>query len=162
MGIVKRFRKLNHNTSLSLGKVRMGGITLGFIFLLGIGEKVIQRWLDLSPETSYIIGQVVGFVICVLFASMIGLRLARLTARNRWAMISIFGFGALVGQIAAVLMNIGEEKSGLSEYFPYDVILSVVAGVGGYIAWRVHTTRLRRIKFEREMRIKKRRRTMVL
>ena len=157
MGIVKRFRKLNHNTSLSLGKVRMGGVTLGFIFLLGIGEKLVQRWLDLSPETSYIIGQAVGFVICVLFASMIGLRLARLTPRNRWAMISIFGFGMLVGQIVSVLTHIGEEKSGLSEYFPYDVILSVVAGVGGYIAWRVHTTRLRRIKLEREARIKRRR-----
>ena len=157
MGIVKRVRKLNHNTSLSLGKVRMGGVTLGFIFLLGIGEKLVQRWLDLSPETSYIIGQAVGFVICVLFASMIGLRLARLTPRNRWAMISIFGFGMLVGQIASVIAHIGEEKSGLSEYFPYDVILSVVAGVGGYIAWRVHTTRLRRIKLEREARIKRRR-----
>ena len=157
MGIVKRFRKLNHNTSLSLGKVRMGGVTLGFIFLLGIGEKLVQRWLDLSPETSYIIGQAVGFVICVLFASMIGLRLARLTPRNRWAMISIFGLGMLVGQIVSVLTHIGEEKSGLSEYFPYDVILSVVAGVGGYIAWRVHTTRLRRIKLEREARIKRRR-----
>ena len=157
MGIVKRFRKLNHNTSLSLGKVRMGGITIAFIFLLGIGEKFVPRWLNLSPETSYIIGQVTGFVICVLFASMIGLRLARLTPRNRWAMISIFGFGMLVGQIVSVLTHIGEEKSGLSEYFPYDVILSVVAGVGGYIAWRVHTTRLRRIKFEREARIKRRR-----
>ena len=157
MGIVKRFRKLNHNTSLSLGKVRMGGVTLGFIFLLGIGEKLVQRWLGLSPETSYIIGQAVGFVICVLFASMIGLRLARLTPRNRWAMISIFGLGMLVGQIVSVLTHIGEEKSGLSEYFPYDVILSVVAGVGGYIAWRVHTTRLRRIKLEREARIKRRR-----
>ena len=157
MGIIKRFQKINHNTSLSLGKVRMGGITLGFTFLLGIGEKVIQRQLDLSPETSYIIGQATGFVICVLFASMIGLRLARLTARNRWAMISIFGFGMLVGQIISVLTHIGEEKNGLSEYFPYDIILSVVAGVGGYIAWRIHTTRLRRIKFEREARIKRRR-----
>ena len=54
MGIIKRFQKFNHNTSLSLGKVRMGGVTLGFIFMLGIGEKVIQRQLDLSPETSYI------------------------------------------------------------------------------------------------------------
>lgn len=158
MGIVKRFRKLNHNTSLSLGKVRMGGVTLGFIFLLGIGEKLVQRWLDLSPETSYIIGQAVGFVICVLFASMIGLRLARLTPRNRWAMISIFGFGMLVGQIASVIAHIGEEKSGLSDYFPYDVILSAVAAVGGYIAWRVHTVRLRRIKLDREMCVKHHRR----
>ena len=158
MGIVKRVRKLNHNTSLSLGKVRMGGVTLGFIFLLGIGEKLVQRWLDLSPETSYIIGQAVGFVICVLFASMIGLRLARLTPRNRWAMISIFGFGMLVGQIASVIAHIGEEKSGLSDYFPYDVILSAVAAVGGYIAWRVHTVRLRRIKLDREMCVKHHRR----
>ena len=158
MGIVERFRKLNHNTSLSLGKVRMGGITLGFIFLLGIVEKFVPRWLNLSLETSYIIGQVTGFVICVLFASMIGLRLARLTARNRWAMISIFGFGMLVAQVASVIAHIGEEKSGLSEYFPYDVICSVVAAIGGYIAWRVHTTRLRRIKLEREDRIKRHKR----
>lgn len=157
MGIVKRFRKINHNTSLSLGKVRMGGITLGLIFLLGIGEKFVPRWLNLSPETSYIIGQAVGFVICVLFVAMIGYRLARLTSRNRWAMISIFGFGALAGQIATVLVNIGEEKSGLSEYFPYDFIISTVVAIGGYIAWRVHTTRLRRIKFERECRIKRHR-----
>lgn len=158
MGIVKRFRKLNHNTSLSLGKVRIGGITLGLMFLLAIGEKFIPRWLNLSPESSYMVGQAAGFVICVVFVSVIALRLSRLTPRNRWAMISIFGFGMLVGQIASVIAHIGEEKSGLSDYFPYDVILSAVAAVGGYIAWRVHTVRLRRIKLDREMCVKHHRR----
>ena len=157
MGIVKRFRKLNHNTSLSVGKVRIGGITLGLMFLLAIGEKFIPRWLNLSPESSYMVGQAAGFVICVVFVSVIALRLSRLTPRNRWAMISIFGFGALVGQVMSVLLNLDEEGRGLSEYHPYDVILGVVAFVGGYIAWRVHTTRLSRIKLEREARIKRRR-----
>lgn len=158
MGIVKRFRKLNHNTSLSLGKVRIGGITLGLIFLLGICDKFVARWFNLSPESSYIVSQTIGFVICVVFASVIALRLARLTPRSRWAMISIFGFGMLVGQIVALLTHIGEEKNGLSEYFPYDVILYILAAVGGYIAWRVHTVRLRRILLERQAKAMRKRR----
>ena len=157
MGIVKRFRKLNHNTSLSVGKLRVGGLTIAFILIVGLGWKLISKKLNLSPEEAHLVNEIVGHAIAVLFVVVVGYRLLRLSARNRWAMITIFGFGMLVGQIVSVLTHIGEEKSGLSEYFPYDVILSVVAGVGGYIAWRLHTTRLRRIKLEREARIKRRR-----
>lgn len=157
MGIVKRFRKLNHNTSLSVGKLRVGGLTIAFILIVGLGWKLISKKLNLSPEEAHLVNEIVGHAIAVLFVVVVGYRLLRLSARNRWAMISSFGFGALVGQIMSVLLNLNEEGRGLSDYFPYDVILSVVAFVGGYIAWRIHTTRLRRIKLEREARIKRRR-----
>ena len=156
MGIIKRLQKLNSKTSLSLGKVRMGGFTIALILLLGIGEKLISRWLNLTPEVENIVSESMSFAVAALFISVVVFRLARLTSRNRWAMICIFGSGALAGQIVSVLCHLGEEKSGLSEYFPYDVILYVVAIVGGYIGWRIATARVRRIKLEREERIKRR------
>ena len=158
MGIIKRFRKVNHNTSLSLGKLRIGGATLGLILLLGIGEKFVMQRFNLSPEVASVMSSAVGAVISVLFVTVGVFKLARLTPRNRWAIVSFFGFSALIGQVFVILVHLGEEKSGLSDYFPYDVILSVVAFVGGYIAWRVYTTRLRRIKLEREERINRRKR----
>ena len=156
MGIIKRLRKLNNDTSLSLGKVRMGGFAIALILLLGIGEKLIPRWLNLTPEVENIVSELIGLTIAALFVTIVAIRLARLSARSRWAMICIIGSGALAGVIASVPCHIGEDKSGLSEYFPYDVILYVVAVVGGYIGWRVATARLQRIKFEREERIKRR------
>ena len=156
MGIIKRIQKLNSDTSLSLGKVRMGGLAIALILLLGIGEKLIPRWLDLSPEVANIVSKAMGFVVAAFFIAIVAIRLMRLSARSRWAMICIFGSGALAGQIVSVLCHIGEEKSGLSEYFPYDVILYIVAIVGGYIGWRVATARIRRIKLEREERIRRR------
>ena len=57
----------------------------------------------------------------------------------------------------SILLNLDEEGKGLSGYFPYDMIIAIVAAVGGYIAWRIYTIRLRRIKFEREARISRRR-----
>ena len=161
MGIVNRFRKLNHDTSLSLGKVRIGGITLGLIFLLGIGGKLVARWSVLSPETALMVSQAMDFAVSLLFVSVIVVRLARLTSRNRWAMICIFGSGALIGQIVSVLMNMDEVQNGLSDYFPYDVICYALAAVGGYIAWRIQTVRLQRIKLEREARIKRRKLNMM-
>ena len=157
MGIIKRFRKINHNTSLSLGKLRIGGATLGLILLLGIGEKFVIQRLNLSPEVASVVSSAVGAVISVLFVTVVVFKLVRLTPRNRWAIVSFFGFSALIGQMFFILVHLGEEKSGLSEYFPYDVLVAAVAAVGGYIAWRVHTTRLRRIKLERKARIKRRR-----
>ena len=156
MGIIKRIQKLNSDTSLSLGKVRMGGLAIALILLLGIGEKLIPRWLDLSPEVANIVSKAIGLAIAALFVAIVAIRLMRLSARSRWAMICIFGSGALAGQIVSVLCHIGEEKSGLSEYFPYDVILYIVAIVGGYIGWRVATARIRQIKLEREERIQRR------
>ena len=160
MGIVKRFRKLNHNTSLSLGKVRMGGATIALILIVGLGWKVLSKNIDLSPETYELVNEIVGHAIAVFFVSIVAYRLALLSARNRWAMVCIFGCASLVGSLAGVLLNLNEENKGLSEYFPYDVILYFVAAVGGYIAWRVYTARLRRIKLDREDRIKRKRRTM--
>ena len=157
MGIVKRIRKINHNTSLSLGKVRMGGFAIAFILIVGLGWKILSTKLNLSPETFDLVNEVVGCAIAALFVSIVAVKLARLTSRNRWAMISIFGFGALAGQIMSILLNIDEEGKGLSGYFPYDMIIAIVAAVGGYIAWRIYTIRLRRIKFEREARISRRR-----
>ena len=161
MGIIKRFRKLNHNTSLSLGKVRIGGIAIGFILIVGLGWKILSRKLELSPEVFSIANEAVGTAIAVIFVSIVAVKLARLTPRNRWAMICIFGFGSLVGLIMGILLNLGEEGKGLSEYFPYDMIIGIVATVGGYIAWRVHTTRLRRIKQEREDRIRRHKRSQL-
>ena len=154
MGIIKRIQKLNSDTSLSLGKVRMGGLAIALILLLGIGEKLIPRWLDLSPEVANIVSKAISFVVAAFFIAIVAIRLMRLSARSRWAMIC--SSGALAGQIVSVLCHIGEEKSGLSEYFPYDVILYIVAIVGGYIGWRVATARIRRIKLEREERIRRR------
>ena len=159
MGIIKRLQKLNHNTSLSLGKVRIGGIAIGFILIVGLGWKLLSRKLNLSPEMFSIANEVVGTAIAVIFVSIVAIKLARLTPRNRWAMICAFGFGSLVGLIMGILLNLGEEGKGLSEYFPYDMIIAIVATVGGYIAWRVHTTRLRRIKLEREDRIRRHKRS---
>lgn len=160
MGIVKRFRKLNHNTSLSLGKVRMGGAAIALILIVGLGWKALSKNVNLSPETYELVNEIVGHTIAVLFISIVAYRLALLSARNRWAMVCIFGCASLVGVLAGVLLNLNEAHKGLSEYFPYDVILYFVAAVGGYIAWRVHTARLRRIKNEREDRIRRKRRTM--
>ena len=157
MGIIKRFRKVNHNTSLSLGKLRIGGVTIGLILLLGIGEKLVPQWFNLSPDVASVVSSAIGALISVLFVAVVALKLVRLTPRNRWSIVSFFGFTALIGQVLFILVHLGEEKSGLSEYFPYDVIVAAVAAVGGYIAWRVHTTRLRRIKLEREERINRRR-----
>ena len=157
MGIIKRFRKVNHNTSLSLGKLRIGGVTIGLILLLGIGEKLVPQWFNLSPDVASVVSSAIGALISVLFVAVVALKLVRLTPRNRWSIVSFFGFTALIGQVFFILVHLGEEKSGLSEYFPYDVIVAAVVAVGGYIAWRVHTTRLRRIKLEREERINRRR-----
>ena len=157
MGIIKRFCKIDQEMSLSLGKLRMGGLAVAFILILGFGVKFIPRWLDLSQETTAMANKVIEFVIAVVFVSIVVFRLARLSARNRWAMVCIFGCGALIGLILAVLFHLGEEKTGLSEYFPYDVIIYAITAVGGYIAWRVQTARLRRIKLEREARIKRHR-----
>ena len=159
MGVLKRFQKVNHNTSLSLGKLRIGGATLGLILLLGIGEKFVSQRFDLSPEVASMVSSAVGAVISLLFVTVVVFKLVRLTPRNRWAIVSFFGFTALIGQVFFILVHLGEEGKGLSEYFPYDVICSVVAFVGGYIAWRVHTTRSRRIKLEREARINRRKRS---
>ena len=161
MGVIKRFRKLNHNTSLSLGKLRIGGFAIAFILIVGLGWKILSKRLNLSPETFNLVNEVVGCAIAVLFVSIVAVKLARLTSRNRWAMISIFGFGGLAGQIASILLNLNEENKGLSEYFPYDVILCIVAAVGGYIAWRVATARLQRIKLDRTERILRHRRNNI-
>ena len=158
MGIVKRLRKLNHNTSLSLGKIRIGGFAIAFMLIVGLGWKIISKRLELSPETFNLVNEVVGCAIAVLFVSIVAVKLARLTPRNRWAMICIFGFGSLVGLIMGILLNLGEEDKLLSDYFPYDTIIAVIAFVGGYIAWRVHTSRLRCIKLEREDRIRRHKR----
>lgn len=161
MGVIKRFRKLNHNTSLSLGKLRIGGFAIAFILIVGLVWKILSKRLNLSPETFNLVNEVVGWAIAVLFVAVVAVKLARLTSRNRWAMISIFGFSALAGQIAAILLNLNEEGKGLSEYFPYDIILYIVAAVGGYIAWRVATVRLQHIKLARESRIKRHRRNSI-
>ena len=158
MGIIKRFRKINHNTSLSLGKLRIGGFAIAFILIIGLGWKVISKRLNLPSETFNLVNEVVGCSIAVLFVSIVAVKLARLSARNRWAMICLLGCSSLVGALMGVLLNLNEEHKGLSEYFPYDVILYCVAAVGGYIAWRIHTTRLLRIKLDRENRIKRHRR----
>ena len=41
MGVIKRFRKLNHNTSLSLGKLRIGGFAIAFILIVGLVWKIL-------------------------------------------------------------------------------------------------------------------------
>ena len=160
MGIVQRFRKFNHNTSLSLGKVRIGGLSIAFILIVGLGWKLLSRKLDLAPGTYELVNEIVGCAITALFVVIVVVRLWRLSSRSRWAMICIFGCASLVGVLVGVLLNLNEEHRGMSEYFPYDVILYVLAAVGGYVGWRVRTAQLMRVKLEREARIKRKRHAM--
>lgn len=161
MGLINRLRKLNSRTSLSLGKMQIGGLSLAFILIIGFGWMFIRHKLDLTPKTYELVNEIVGLAIATLFVSIVVVKLSRLSPRNRWAMVCIFGCASLVGVLVGVLLNLNEEHRGLSEYFPYDVILYFVAAVGGYILYRMHTARLRRIQLERQARAMRKRRNAV-
>ena len=53
MGIIKRLQKLNSDTSLSLGKVRMGGFAIALILLLGIGDTGQGLWMLVASCVVY-------------------------------------------------------------------------------------------------------------
>ena len=108
MGLINRFRKLNSRTSFSLGKMQIGGLPLAFILIVGFGWMFIRHKLDLAPETYELVNEIVGLAIATLFVSIVVVKLSRLSSRNRWAMVCIFGCASLVGVLAGVFKIAGD------------------------------------------------------
>ena len=67
MGLINRLLKLNNRTSLSLGKMQIGGLSLAFILIVGFGWMFIRHKLGLAPETYEMVNEIVGLAIATAF-----------------------------------------------------------------------------------------------
>lgn len=153
--LIHKLRKLNRQYTFNIFRVRIGGLYMALFFLLVVGEKLVGKFVPMSPEMKNVVCETMSCIACLILGEEILRSLYKLLPRYRWATLLAMAFGAMAGLLFSVIFDLVDGAViPKNDYIALGVTFALV--VASFVAWRISVRKVKEIKLEREMARKRR------
>ena len=153
--ICKR-RKLNRQYTYNIFRVRIGGLYMALFFLLVVGEKLVGKFVPMSPEMKNVVCETISCIACLILGEEIMRSLFKLLPRYCWGTLLAMIGGAIGGLVITIIMDYFDSEVAVDTADFIALGVCVLLFGGAFLMWRMAIRKAREKKYEREMARKRR------
>ena len=154
--LVNKLRKLNRQYTFNIFRVRIGGLYMALFFLLVVGEKLVGKFVPMSPEMKNVVCETMSCIACLILGEEIMRSLFKLLPRYCWGTLLAMIGGAIGGLVATIIMDYFDSEVAVDTADFIALGVCVLLFGGAFLMWRMAIRKSREKKYEREMARKRR------
>jgi hypothetical protein len=129
---------------------------MALFFLLVVCEKLVGRFVPMSPEMKNIVCETMSCIACLILGEEILRSLFKLLPRYCWGSLSAMIGGAIGGLVITIIMDYFDSEVAVDTADCIALGACVLLFGGAFLMWRMAIRKAREKKYEREMARKRR------
>ena len=154
--LICKLRKLNRQYTYNIFRVRIGGLYMALFFLLVVGEKLVGKFVPMSPEMKNVVCETISCIACLILGEEILRSLFKLLPRYCWGTLLAMIGGAIGGLVITIIMDYFDSEVAVDTADFIALGVCVLLFGGAFLMWRMAIRKAREKKYEREMARKRR------
>ena len=154
--LICKLRKLNRQYTFNIFRVRIGGLYMALFFLLVVGEKLVGKFVPMSPEMKNVVCETMSCIACLILGEEIMRSLFKLLPRYCWGTLLAMIGGAIGGLVITIIMDYFDSEVAVDTADFIALGVCVLLFGGAFLMWRMAIRKAREKKYEREMARKRR------
>ena len=154
--LICKLRKLNRQYTYNIFRVRIGGLYMALFFLLVVGEKLVGKFVPMSPEMKNVVCETISCIACLILGEEIMRSLFKLLPRYCWGTLLAMIGGAIGGLVITIIMDYFDSEVAVDTADFIALGVCVLLFGGAFLMWRMAIRKAREKKYEREMARKRR------
>ena len=154
--LINKLRKLNRQYTFNIFRVRIGGLYMALFFLLVVGEKLVGKFVPMSPEMKNVVCETMSCIACLILGEEIMRSLFKLLPRYCWGTLLAMIGGAIGGLVITIIMDYFDSEVAVDTADFIALGVCVLLFGGAFLMWRMAIRKAREKKYEREMARKRR------
>ena len=154
--LIHKLRKLNRQYTFNIFRVRIGGLYMALFFLLVVGEKLVGKFVPMSPEMKNVVCETMSCIACLILGEEIMRSLFKLLPRYCWGTLLAMIGGAIGGLVITIIMDYFDSEVAVDTADFIALGVCVLLFGGAFLMWRMAIRKAREKKYEREMARKRR------
>ena len=154
--LIHKLRKLNRQYTFNIFRVRIGGLYMALFFLLVVGEKLVGKFVPMSPEMKNVVCETMSCIACLILGEEILRSLFKLLPRYCWGTLLAMIGGAIGGLVITIIMDYFDSEVAVDTADFIALGVCVLLFGGAFLMWRMAIRKAREKKYEREMARKRR------
>lgn len=154
--LIYKLRKINREYTFNIWRVRVGGFYMALFFLFAIGEKLVGKFVPMSPEMKNVVCETISCIACLILGEEIMRSLFKLLPRYCWGTLLAMIGGAIGGLVITIIMDYFDSEVAVDTADFIALGVCVLLFGGAFLMWRMAIRKAREKKYEREMARKRR------
>ena len=154
--LIYKLRKINREYTFNIWRVRVGGFYMALFFLLVVGEKLVGKFVPMSPEMKNVVCETISCIACLILGEEIMRSLFKLLPRYCWGTLLAMIGGAIGGLVITIIMDYFDSEVAVDTADFIALGVCVLLFGGAFLMWRMAIRKAREKKYEREMARKRR------
>lgn len=155
---IQILRKINRGVSFNLWRVRIGGLEMALFFLFAVGEIFVRKFIPMEPATQEIVSETMSCISVLILGEAIFRSLYKLFPRYRWGTLAAMIGGAVGGLLVTIVMDHFDKEVAVDTNDLIALGVCVALFIAAFLFWRQSVNKVKRLKFDREMAYKRRKR----
>ena len=154
--LICKLRKLNHQYTFNIFRVRIGGLSMMLFFLFEVGARLVGKFVPMNPEVKNVVCETMSCIACLILGEEILRSLFKLLPRHCWGTLLAMIGGAIGGLAITIVMDHFDKEVAVDSADLIALGVCVLLFGGAYLMWRYSVNKAKQLKLEREMTRKRR------